>query len=321
MVQRRIQRAAFVLLLSLWCGSAWAEHLRLKIDPGLNTWVKEPGVRLDLDANDPSGTAGFHTPYVLQLDDGSFRMYYDAVGPGLVLSAHSTDGLDWTKEAGTRLAGGRAHPHVLQINPSQFRMYYEVGGNRIGSAISSDGLDWTIESDNLLTGVDPIVVERPEGGLRMYYRGVGTTSIFSATSVDGISWTVEPGARVSNAREFAAFTVPDDSVVLYYGLGTPAFSQILSARSADGLNFETEPGARLLPGGPGDLDSTQVLTTSIIQLDNGLVRMYYQGSNSGNINIPGRVFSAVIPEPSAGVLLGALMFIGWCKRSSDREHS
>ena len=69
-----------------------------------------------------------------------------------------------------------------------------------------------------------------------------------------------------------------------------------AADRQDGLNFIKDSGARLLPGGHPDsdpLDSGHVLTTSIVEFPGGVIRMYYQGSPTTDINNPARVFSAV----------------------------
>jgi len=277
--------------------SAEASYLNT-IACGTETWTKEPGIRLDFDADDPSGTTGFHTPYVFRFPDGTLRMYYDPFGvfPGQMRSAVSLDGLTWIKEAGIRLTVGH-HADVVQIGGGLFRMYFEnLTNTGIGSATSTDGLNWTVESGDRITGVDPIVITLPGGSYRMYYRTSGPdANISSAISTDGLNWTGEAGIRVSDAVEFGAYRPGDGSVVIYYA--TPDFLAIKSACSTDGLNFTKASSPSLLPGLPGTLDGGQILTTSILQFPDGVVRMYYQGSPLGNpINSSARVFSATITD-------------------------
>ena len=102
-----------VLLISIAVVPASASHLDVTESPS-DTWVKEPGIRLNLDGADPTGTVGFHTPYVFRFPDGTLRMYYDIVpfSSAQIRSATSTDGLVWTKETGVRLSGVGCHPGV-----------------------------------------------------------------------------------------------------------------------------------------------------------------------------------------------------------------
>eukprot|EP01044_Picomonas_judraskeda_P021950 COSAG03_NODE_5309_length_1279_cov_1.447458_1_plen_228_part_00 len=112
----------------------WRQVHCVSRDPGL-LWNKDSSLGLDAppDDHDPAraGEAAFakaapgprtgvwrtHTPSVVRLDDGSYRMYYTESGPGLlwtqsrgrILSAVSADGALWSPEPGVRLgphAGG-----------------------------------------------------------------------------------------------------------------------------------------------------------------------------------------------------------------------
>ena len=292
----------YLLFLAGLVFPAQAGHIDVSSFPS-DVWVKEPGIRLDF-GGDPAGTTGFHTPYVFRLPDGTLRMYYDAFGssPRQMKSAVSVDGITWAKEPGIRLIASQVgtnsfgHPHVLEASPGLFRMYFEAFGNRVMSATSADGLTWTVEPGIRLTNaLDPVVIEEPGGGFRMYFRIAGSTILGTAPSADGLTFGVKAATGVSNAREFGAVRLCEGTVVIYYGLGTPAFQEIRSARSTDGINFIPDPGPRLVVGGHPDsdpLDSGGILTTSLVQFPGDVLRMYYQGS-PGSINNSARVFSAV----------------------------
>ena len=56
-------------------------------------WTKEPGIRVG------SG----NVPFVFPLDDGRFRLFF--CGQGGIRSAISTDGLNFSIEAGVRTPG------------------------------------------------------------------------------------------------------------------------------------------------------------------------------------------------------------------------
>ncbi len=74
----------------------------LSTDGGL-TFVGDPGERLTYSGAGYE-TNGIGAGRVILLDDGRFRMYYGATSDhGRLLSAVSTDGLDFTREDGVRL--------------------------------------------------------------------------------------------------------------------------------------------------------------------------------------------------------------------------
>ena len=86
---------------------------------------------------------------VVDLGNGQFRMYYsiepEVPGNNLeVYSAVSKDGINWTKEAGTRKRLA-TFPDVVKLPSGQWRMYFQNGGV-IKSALSTDGLKWADEA-------------------------------------------------------------------------------------------------------------------------------------------------------------------------------
>jgi hypothetical protein len=194
-------------------------------------WRKERGPRIegrrDLDL------WKVQAPCIIAAPEGGFRLFYTAVGPdkpfddcqGYILSAVSGDGLDFTPEAGIRMAP----------NPSAPAMSLRV----------------------LAPSVTPI-----ERGWRMYFEARGPadipTSIRSATSTDQLTWTIEPGARLASAGGVGAprfVRLPDGRGRLYcfesrYDAGGPGRGRrlatpVVSAVTVDGLRFTREPGVRL----------------------------------------------------------------------------
>lgn len=185
---------------------------------------------------------------VVAFEDGRYRMYF---GPepevpgfeGQVYSAVSSDGLTWTMEEGERMKFA-TFPEVVGLPDGTWRMYYQGGSadnefaNGIASAVSADGLNWTKENGfRVRTGpqgsyesagvADPAVLEFPDGGYLMVYRGQAGENAFgregfapgspapndyllSATSPDGITWT--PGGLVvdsNNQRMMGQILGPD----------------------------------------------------------------------------------------------------------------
>ena len=137
--------------------SARFEGLRavhyLADDPGVR-WIKDPQVAIGPDT--PLDSASILTPNVVRLPGGGYRMYYTGWGPGRpveasrgdILSARSTDGLQWTKDAGPLLDLDRpldcrmvSEPCVIGLDDGRSRLYYEAedreGRRRILSATSA----------------------------------------------------------------------------------------------------------------------------------------------------------------------------------------
>lgn len=152
---------------------------------------------------------------VVDLGDGKFRMYY-SVEPEVsgnkleVYSATSTDGINWTKEEGTRKEFA-TFPDIVKLPNGRWRMYFQ-NQQVIKSAISADGLVWTDESgtriDKNETGFNlgnvgaQSTVQLADGTYLMVYRGTvnepyktdeklpnqETHLYFWATSQDGLSF-------------------------------------------------------------------------------------------------------------------------------------
>ena len=117
-------------------------------DDGLR-FTRERGVRIAQDNEFESGTV--YAPEVVRLGGGSYRMYYAAwtLDPtnGRILSAHSSDGLAWTKDEGPCIdIGGKydkikaSEPCVISLPDGRSRLYYEAsdehGQRRMLSATS-----------------------------------------------------------------------------------------------------------------------------------------------------------------------------------------
>ncbi len=96
---------------------------------------KEPGVRIVQET--PFETATVYAPEVLYLGDGTYRMYYAGWSSeplhGQILSATSSDGLNWTKDAKPSVVfGGRwdqvkcSEPCIMRLPDGCYRMFYEA---------------------------------------------------------------------------------------------------------------------------------------------------------------------------------------------------
>ena len=132
-------------------------------EDGLNFTVEE-GDRLTY-TGDGYESLGIRGAKILQLKDGSFRMYYDGIDENnhwRVLSAISNDGLNWTREEGVRLDPSDLCPP-------------ETGIGNIAPLITSDGIYHLYVTT---MKCDDEVYSNSKGG------------IFDATSLDGLTFTI-----------------------------------------------------------------------------------------------------------------------------------
>ena len=217
----------------LGCGPARtspeaAAYILSAFSEGGCSWEKDSGTRVDVCP--PYGLCAM-CPDVIPLEDGGYRMYYEARAkdkPGVVLSATSADGLQWELEQGVRFGSDNrsyGSPRCLYIDdPSlgpdyHFRLYfhrYTYGpflsgldaGNVIISAISKDGLHFEQEDGvriaqeterETFAVYAPEVIRLGDGSYRMYYPpwcDEFNGGIFTATSTDGLAWTKEPDVLI-----------------------------------------------------------------------------------------------------------------------------
>lgn len=148
-------------------------------------------------------------PTAFLLPDGRIRLYYFDIATtragGLqnntIYSAISTDGLNFTEEAGIRFKYPAIFdPCVIKIGDT-WRMYVGTDDQKVLSATSTDGLTFTYEGVALTGGAIPKVVY--ENGT--YYLFTGGIEI--STSTDGKTFT-----KTSNRFDSGALTA-DPGVV------------------------------------------------------------------------------------------------------------
>ena len=142
-------------------------------------------------------------------------MYVGYMGDHSIVSFFSEDGLDWSRESGSRIGNG-AFPDALLLPDGRVRLYYQ-GPGVIQSAVSSDGgITFTLEPgirvDRGWHGdIDPDNVGAPttvrlaDGRYRMYYRAGDEddrwmnrlkSAILSAISGDDLNFSPEEGIRI-----------------------------------------------------------------------------------------------------------------------------
>lgn len=263
-------------------------------------WTQDSGIRI---------TDG-SVPYVNRLKDGRFRLYY--CGAGGILSAISSDGLNFEKEQGVRIApvAGLGNPEsmvcdatIIDLPDGRIRMYYKgatgLGGpgqavHRIFSAISSDGLNFQKEGlriDSTKTNDDgwasvPEAIKLPDGRIRIYYvsdaNDVGH-GVVSSISNDGLNFVKEE-TKLAGFVDPAITILPNGryllvAVALPFGPGGVRYSDvqpgIYSFVSNDGINFENR---QLVLAKENSLDP------SIIKINENTYRIFY-GELTGTTSI------------------------------------
>ena len=243
-------------------GTSWSAEVTVVIDAPPDR-DPQPGPSTRWDADDSrTGICGAVTPRIVLFPERTYRMYYTQILPrpnfpagandfgnasARILSAVSSDGIHWEPESGIRLS-------PEQGGAGEFRV----------------------------VSPDVVPVAGVEGRLRMYYeccRGPQSApnSIRSAVSEDGLNWTVEPGVRLETPgcyyNSCRLILLADGRCRMYVaqqGRG------IISAISNDcGLSFDLEDGTRV-PNGDNH-DRLIAFAPEIVQIDNGVYRMYYAG--------------------------------------------
>lgn len=140
-------------------------------------------------------------------------------------SAHSHDGITWTRDSGIRLEKNRDNPadasfycfvHQPDDLDGEFEMFHHSGNNisqkwtsHIVRRTSSNGLNWknpasiVLSSEQLegkLTQIRAPFLKKKVDMWRLYFSAKGEdgiTRIHSGVSTDRINWTIESGWRIS----------------------------------------------------------------------------------------------------------------------------
>ena len=239
------------------------------------TWQKEEGVRID--AGGEFAADCIWGPDVVSLSSGEYRMYFegrtnqnDGRVKSVILSAVSTDGINWQQETGTRLMGeilSYGAPRCISIESDGSR---QEGGNRF----------------RLYASASPLCQD--------YFTRDGSytnCNIISAVSKDGITFELEPGVRVIQDHDLESYSVYAPEVVrlgvggyrMYYAgwtaapevpAGSPYHGRIFSAWSADGIAWQKDPEICIDNG--GKWDRAKASEPCVIDLPDGRFRMFYE---------------------------------------------
>lgn len=143
-------------------------------------------------------------PDIVLLDDGSFRLFYlyrelpasgqfDPNATCQVLSAVSTDGLNFIEEPGVRFEYTNiTDPDVVKIGNTWYM--YTSQGPRLIAASSTDGLTFTYEKIVREQGSVSSTIVMDDNSYRQFFCRDG---IRSAISTDGLNWQENEGLRLT----------------------------------------------------------------------------------------------------------------------------
>lgn len=177
---------------------------------------------------------------IVVLPDGRFRMYFFPDTTSIdVQSAISTDGLNWTAEAGTRYS----EPNIGGIRATAlpgggYRLYFQ-NASGLASAMSSDGLTFasegplTIASSDGTWGVSAAIYLNGEFHMVLTKTPAsGVSELWHAVSVDGRAWTVDRSVMAANPGvplNQPAWSISGSVTRIYYRAQPPGANVIGSA--------------------------------------------------------------------------------------------
>lgn len=255
----------------------------------------EPGIRMAPEPGTPHMGLRVLAPSVARIDDGRWRMYFEARGtadrPTGICSAVSDDLLSWTREEGIRVEGFDrvGGPRYVALPDGRGRIYCfaseeDQSGGASGrrqvvvSATTSDGLSFSIDDGYRLSG----------GQAEYDSAGITAAEVLPPSSADA-NWIMlysawqdvpvgtivplhpsqDPEATSNGASaDFAAASIASDM--------SGYRSRIFAARSKDGLNWERDC---CVVEGDGytsdDLDAVHAEDMSLVEFEPGRYRMYY----------------------------------------------
>ncbi|HJQ08313.1 MAG TPA: hypothetical protein VJ836_02400 [Candidatus Saccharimonadales bacterium] len=209
------------------------------------TWEKEKDIIIP----------GASTSRAVALPNG-VRLYYPGPQPinpsspqADMYSTFSTDGLTFTKDAGTVIKPRSSAyyiegPTVFQLPDKSWRMYFNENtvaaamqrDGEIWGASSADGLTWTRDDKVTLQASEeeaaqgnmrapwkqvlhPFVLKNPKGGYIMFYNS--HSELYAATSTDGLAWK-KIGRIGIHGADIDGYFQPDGTIRVYYGDFSPS---------------------------------------------------------------------------------------------------
>jgi hypothetical protein len=259
-------------------------------DDGL-AFEPEPGIRLAPQPDVAHMSRRILAPTITECDDGRWRVYFESRGPAnqptVICSAVSEDMLHWEHEPGIRLQGfdGLGGPRFLKLPDGKGRLHCfakiftndENGDsqrtNELVYADSNDGINFE----------PPKVFGFKEPKTDFDFYSITAAEAIAMSNDDGYAmvyskWEDVPAGTVVPQHPSADPDVDEtDFAVASIATDMAGYrSRIFLAHSSDGLLWSRS--ACIIEGsgyGKPGVDAVHAEDMSLIEIDDGLYRMYY----------------------------------------------
>jgi hypothetical protein len=171
-------------------------------------------------------------PYILQIGDGSYRMYLQHIAEVEdIISATSREGMDFELDERSRTRDG-ASPGALLLPDGRIRLFVAGDPRGIRSLISYDGLNFQMEDGiripaDGISVTDPHPIQLQSGSYLMVYTvhpdGVyadeqarlAAIEIHISSSDDGLDWKLSP-TTIGYGSVPGLVEVPGGDLYIYY---------------------------------------------------------------------------------------------------------
>ncbi len=191
-------------------------------------------------------------PALVQLDDGSFQVYYlsDESGGYRIHMADSPDGVTWTSRGEVDLGWTTedlVNPTVIVEDDGSLTMTYDVLSDGGYIAHSVDGVSWDQAKTRVSSGSLNRIMRHSDGTYVLsYQRKTGLwyyqIDVFTKTSTDRVTWSGENRVTSNqNSHDSMPVELADGQYALYYAVsngGDPY--ELVSRVSPDGVGWSTE---------------------------------------------------------------------------------
>ncbi|MEZ4650747.1 MAG: hypothetical protein R3E97_18585 [Candidatus Eisenbacteria bacterium] len=218
-----------------------------------------------------TGSANERHPALVQLDDGTFQLYYlsNEGGGYRIRSATSPDAVEWTLRGVVELGWSTeslVNPTVCVESDGSLTMTYDYLSHGGYIAHSADGVAWDQDRMQVSTGPINRVMRHSDGTYVVsYQKQVGTTTqidIFTRTSVDRATWSPEVRVTtVQNCHDSFPLELADGDYRIFYAVSLGGPYDLYSQTSPDGgawsgeenwfpyAGWDTQPHPILLSSG------------------------------------------------------------------------
>ncbi|MCB9462202.1 MAG: exo-alpha-sialidase [Candidatus Eisenbacteria bacterium] len=195
-------------------------------------------------------TANERHPALVQLQDGTFQLYYlsNEGGGYRIRYATSPDAVSWTPVGIVDLGWtteSLVNPTVCVESDGSLTMTYDYLSHGGYVAHSGDGLAWDQDRVQVSTGPLNRIMRHSDGTYVLsYQKQVGTTTqidIFTRTSTDRVVWSPETTVTtVQNCHDSFPLELANGEFEIFYAVSQGGPYDLYSQTSPDGETWSTE---------------------------------------------------------------------------------